>query len=625
AELSARLWRRWLLVGCMLALVVVAGVMLYLSVQANRSRGEAERSATAADQAAKLAEDRLTQGLIAQGRRELNDGRAAQALAYFAEAMRRGSDGIALREMIALASRGWKWERRVIRPGTFSALTSSTTHLIAGDQLGTVHWWTLTGEPAGELATGLEAIEQVAPLDGERVLVTGQGGIAIIGEDRKITQRIKVPDVAYMAHLGPAADEITTATHDAFMVFGLDGTLRRKLALEGHETGWQPAFEQHGAYVIVGGQGALTRVDLRTMKRTVLDAGGMTYPAVSADGSTLAYIDKDRDIHFLGSDGVETRKTHGKNDPIGIVFSPTGARFAAFGLRSAIIYDSKTFEMLAQFAIENDQVLFALQGDDFWTGGVDGTVRRYHGSVLVASLPSSGGQVEGLELAGDTLAVVTSDSSLALYDAHAAQFVIDKMPCEHAEPAANSMAMVATCPDGRSLVYVGRRMVGESDEVGMGFVAQDAASGAVALSGAQVRVFDRANQLVASASFPAPRGALGFIDPDHLAVLEAHHGKGLWAWAFRANKWDHVADLAETSALAIVKGGWLVAYTDGRYELRVEGKRVVHAGKLASRADFLAPSADGRWVAAQCNDGGTVIVDGTTGEIARTFAPADSN
>jgi len=624
AERTARLWRRWVLVGCMFSLVVVAGVMLYLSVQANRSRGEAERSATEAHDAAKLAEDRLTQGLIAQGRRELNDGRATQALAYFAEAMRRGSDGIALREMIALGSRGWKWERRVIRPGTFSALTSTAKHLVAGDQGGVVHWWTLTGEPAGELATEIEAIEQIAPLDGERLIVTGQGGIVII-EDRKIAQRIKVPDVAYMAHLGPGADELTAATHDAFMVFGLDGTLRRKIALEGHETGWQPAFEQHGAFVIVGGQGALTLIDLRAMTRRVLDAGGMTYPAVSADGSTLAYIDKDRDIHFLGPDGHETRKTHGKNDPIGVVFSPTGDRFAAFGLRSAIIYNSKTFEMLAQFAIENDQVVFALNGDDFWTGGIDGTVRRYHGSILVASLPSNGGQVEGLELAGDTLAVVTSDSSLALYDSHVAQFVLDKMPCEHAEPAANSLAMVASCPDGRALVYLGRRMVGETDEVGLGFVAQDPASGAVALSGAQVRVFDRANQLVASAAFPAPRGAVAFIDADHLAVLEARHGKGLWSWAFRTNKWDKVADLPATSALAIVKGGWLVAYADGRYELRKDGKQVLHAGKLANRADFLAPSADGRWVAAQCGDGGTVILDGTTGEIARTFAPADSN
>jgi WD40 repeat protein len=121
------------------------------------------------------------------------------------------------------------------------------------------------------------------------------------------------------------------------------------------------------------------------MTRRVLDAGGMTYPSVSADGSALAYVDKDRDIHFLGHDGRELRKTHGKNDPIGIVFSPHGDRFAAFGLRSVILYDSKTFAMIHQFAIENDQVLMALEGEDLWTGGVDGTVRRYHAGTLVAS------------------------------------------------------------------------------------------------------------------------------------------------------------------------------------------------------------------------------------------------
>src|SRR6185312_153326 len=138
------------------------------------------------------------------------------------------------------------------------------------------------------------------------------------------------------------------------------------------------------------------------MTRRVLDSGGMTYPQVSADGSTIAYVDKDRDIHFLDHDGRELRKTHGKNDPIGIVFSPTGDRFAAFGLRSVIIYDAKTFAMVHQFAIENDQVLMTLAGDDLWTGGADGTVRHYRAGTLVASMPSTGGAVEALELAGAT-------------------------------------------------------------------------------------------------------------------------------------------------------------------------------------------------------------------------------
>ncbi|MEP6861583.1 MAG: serine/threonine-protein kinase [Deltaproteobacteria bacterium] len=625
ADRTARLWRRWLVVGAMLALATIAGVMLYLSLQANRSRGEAERSANAAHASAQLAEQRLTQGLIAQGRRELNDGRSPAALAYFGEALRRGADSVALREMIAIASRGWKWERRVIRPGTFTALTSDPTHLIGGDQGGTLHWWTLTGEPAGELATGVDNIEDIKPLPGGGLLVTGQSGIVVVAADRKIARRIKPGGVAYMARLGPGDGELVAAEHEAFVVYGPDGAERRRMVLQPSETGWQPAFEQHARFAIVGGQGALVLIDLQAMTRRVLDAGGMTYPSVSSDGSALAYVDKDRDIHFLGHDGREVRKTHGKNDPIGIVFSPTGDRFAAFGLRSVIIYDSSTFKMVHQFAIENDQVLMALAGDDLWTGGMDGTVRRYHDGNLISSMPSSGGQVEALELAGATLAVVTSDSALTLYDSSAAQLVLEPQPCEHPEPGANSFAILTTCADGETAIYVGTRRISGAADIGMGFIAEDAASGEVALSGNGVSVYDKTNKQIAKSKSDSPRGAVAFIDSDHIAVLEARHGTGLWKWAFRTDHWDFLGDLKDTSALAIARAGWFVAYSDGRVEVRRAGTTVVHITKLASRADFLIPSADGRWVAAQLGDGGTVVLDGTTGEISRAFPPADAN
>ena len=623
ADRTARLWRRWLVGGAMLALATIAGVMLYLSLQANHSRGAAERSANAARESAQLAEQRLTQGLIAQGRRELNDGRSNPALAYFAEALRRGADSIALREMIAIAARGWKWERRVIRPGTFTALTSNDKYILAGDQGGKLHWWTQPGEPAGELATGVDNVEEIKPLPDGGLLVTGQSGIVVVAADRTIARRIKPDGVAFMARVGPGDGEIVAAEHDAFVIYGPDGRERRRMALEATETGWQPAFEQHSKFAVVGGQGALVLIDLVKMTRRVLDAGGMTYPQVSADGSTLAYVDKDRDIHFLDHDGREVRKTHGKNDPIGIAFSPTGDRFAAFGLRSVIIYDANTFAMLHQFAIENDQVLMAINGEDLWTGGADGTVRRYHAGTLVASMPSTGGQVEALELAGATFAVITSDSSLTMYDANAAQLAITPQPCEQPEPAANSFAILTTCSDGQSAVYVGTRRLAGVGDLGMGFIAQDAASGEIALSGNGVFVYDRDNKQIASSD--KPRGAVAFVDPDHVAVLEARHGKGLWSWAFRTNHWDHLADLEDTAALAIGRGGWFVGFTDGRIELRRAGTEVIHTTKLANRADFLIPSADGRWLAAQLGDGGTVILDGTTGEVARTFPPADAN
>src|SRR3569833_3604796 len=231
ADRTARLWRRWLVGGAMLALATIAGVMLYLSLQANHSRGAAERSANAARESAQLAEQRLTQGLIAQGRRELNDGRSNPALAYFAEALRRGADSIALREMIAIAARGWKWERRVIRPGTFTALTSNDKYILAGDQGGKLHWWTQTGEPAGELATGVDSVEELKPLPGGGMLVTGQSGLVEVAAESPLARRIKPDGGAFMARVGPGDGETAAAEHDAFVIYGPDGRERRRMAL----------------------------------------------------------------------------------------------------------------------------------------------------------------------------------------------------------------------------------------------------------------------------------------------------------------------------------------------------------------------------------------------------------
>jgi tRNA A-37 threonylcarbamoyl transferase component Bud32 len=621
AERTARVWRRWLVVAAMLALAVVAGVMLYLSVQANRSRGDAERSAGVASDAAKLAEDRLTQGLIAQGRRELNDGRAQPALAYFAEALRRNGDSTALRTMISLAARGWRWERRIVRPATFSAMASTAEHLIAGDQQGKLWWFTLDGVPAGELPTDFGDILQIKPL-GERLLVTGSQTIAIVDADRKIAMHWKPGSTAFMAMPGPGADEFIAAEHDAFVVYDATGKPKRRIELEPQESGWQPTFESHGNYVLVGGQGLLTMIDLVTMKRRTLDEAGIDFAAVADDGSQLAYLDNDRDIHFLDRNGKELRKLHGHNDPVGLSFTPDGKRFATYGLRSVIVYDTATFKIVHQIGIEPDQMTFTMRDDDVWTGGMDGTLRRYHDGVLVASLPNAGGQIEAVELAGATLAVVASDSSLTMYDAGAQHFVVDPKPCEHPEPGSNGFAMITHCDDGRQYVYFGRRQVAETHDIGMGFVTLDPSNGNAAMSGEHVRVFDRANKLIATSS-NATKGAVAFVDADHLAVLEPLAGR-LWRWDFRTDHWDKVADLDQAGALAVANGGWLIGYRDGRIELRKNGSEVVHTEKLSDRADFMVPTADRKSVAVELSNGGTVILDGTTGAVTRSFAPADA-
>src|SRR5664279_3669332 len=157
-----------------------------------------------------------------------------------------------------------------------------------------------------------------------------------------------------MAMPGPGPDEFIAAEHDEFVIYDATGKPKRRVALEPQESGWQPTFEPHGKYGLVGGQGLLTMIDLVTMTRRTLDKEGIDFAAVADNGSQLAYLDNDRDIHFLDATGKELRKLHGHNDPVGLSFTPDGKRFATYGLRSVIVYDTATFKIIHQIGIEPD-------------------------------------------------------------------------------------------------------------------------------------------------------------------------------------------------------------------------------------------------------------------------------
>ena len=130
--------RRIIVGAVMVALAGVALVMAYLGLAANKSRHLAEKSAGEARTAASLAEDRLTAGLIAQGRRELNDNRGLAALAYFAEALRRGADTPGLRFMIAVASRGLRDEVLVLRGERATGISATPEGFAVATAVGTI-------------------------------------------------------------------------------------------------------------------------------------------------------------------------------------------------------------------------------------------------------------------------------------------------------------------------------------------------------------------------------------------------------------------------------------------------------------------------------------------------------
>ena len=160
AARRARRARRALVAGAMAALAAVAVVMASLGVDARR--------------AAALAEERLTASLIAQGRRELNDGRALPALAYFAEALGRGADTPALRFMIAVAARAWPFEVVPAGGAAMTAVAHAPGWIAAADGHGGLRFWDADGRPRGQLATELGGIAELRRTADDRLLVAAR-------------------------------------------------------------------------------------------------------------------------------------------------------------------------------------------------------------------------------------------------------------------------------------------------------------------------------------------------------------------------------------------------------------------------------------------------------------------
>ena len=422
--------------------------------------------------------------------------------------------------------------------------------------------------------------------------------------------------------LGPGTDELTAVEHDAVAVYGLDGKLRRTAPLSLLDNGWTPTFEPGGRHLIIGSQSELSVFDCVTMTRRTIDKGGFANPVASDDGSLVAYLDSHHDVVLATGDGTTLRTIRTKNDPTALAVSATGDRIAVYTARSVTVYDRSGKEV-TQFPIEGDQSTFIVRGDDTWFGGIDGVIRHFHEHVLVASLPNVPGQIEVLAVGGDTLAMITGDSALVMVDANAAQLVVDKLPCERFEPQNDGVAVSLMCNDGLQVAYFGHRKIGESHDAAMGSIAVDLASGRAAFAGETVTVVDRdGHQIAASVASRDPRGQIAFADPDHLLVLDLEN-KGLFRWELSTATWQHVADADEGASVAAVRGGWMIGFIDGHVALFRDGHEV-HRVALGARADYLAPSDDGSYVAAQLGNGGTAILDGKTGELVRMLATADS-
>ncbi|HVZ48424.1 MAG TPA: hypothetical protein VG916_06555, partial [Gemmatimonadaceae bacterium] len=595
------------------ALAGIAVVMAYLSIDAKRSRDEADA--------------RLTASLVAQGTSQLNDGRELAALAYFAEAMRRGADGVGLREMIAIASRGWK-DTVSTQPGVLSvAALPGEAGFLAGTRDSHVRWLGMDGAVVGDVQLELGPITAIRAHGGKMVVI-GDKGVAVVAASC-CTVLARIPHEAFVhgAAVGPGADEVSTLEKDGVHVYGWDGTARRSAAAIPGKTFADIAFDPAGTRALVWSEGKLAAVDLVSMEvRTVTeDLHGEL--ASSADDGTFAYLDEARAVHVVDATGAAVAPVvHPANRASAVWLSPAGDRVLAISEHEATVLARDGAE-LRGFATETAAGAM-VRGDDVWTVGHDGKVRRYHDGVLVASVPAHAGDVVGFDLAGDRVASLGSDGLLVVTKASAEQFVVAPLPCERTTQWAVQYGIMSMCEDGRVLLNVGAHELGTAPKIAddSPMIAWDRALGVGAIEAADVvKVVDAKGGTLAISSGRVKPLDVQVEDARHLLVLENPEGP-IWRWAFQEGDagWTKVIDAAgATSIGAVAGGGVAVAYEDGHVSCFV-GAAETWRLDAGGRTAWIAVSRDGRRLALQMVTGAVVIADAVTGAVTQRLPAGDA-
>lgn len=623
AERRARTVRRALIIGAMAALGAIALVMAYLSLQANESRSAAERSAGEARESARIAEERLTAGLVAAGRRELNDNRGLAALAYFAEAMRRGADSPGLRTMVSIAARGMRHEMLVEASYKATAITALPSGFAAGDTEGHVHFYDAAARPTADLALEVEAIT-ILRARGDRLVAIGRSGVTLLDATaHTILARIPTKTPALAADAGPEPDEVVVATATELAVYGLDGVVRRSSTRELARIDAEPVWGNGSVFLSVGTQ--MIAVDLATMKERTIANDVFAGPNGSTDGSTVVYVDTQRRAHILDGAGASRAVFTPSQRTETLLVSTNGERIGAVSERLVAIHDRAGKEIrIVPLSPQDEELLMRLHGEDVWTGSTHGVLRRYHDGVLVASLPAHTTEIEDIRFSGEGVVSLGFDATVVVDRAHAANFLVEPAPCEAGRYAIFGAAISYVCDDGRSLVYAGRRRLGEVREAQLVHSAIDPLSKRSAIVGTVLTVFESDGRPLATATGDDHVGPVAFEDANHLLVVTGGDtAPVLMRFTIPAGPWERVAALEEpTGAVASVRGGVLLGgktsvslLRDGRY---------IHRVAPGDGTQFLAASADRRFVSAHLDNGATVILDGSTGEIVRRFEPAES-
>jgi tRNA A-37 threonylcarbamoyl transferase component Bud32 len=619
-ERRSRRIRRAIIIAAMASLGAVAVVMAYLSIAANHSRSAAEHSAREARDAAKLAEDRLTAGLIAQGRRELNDNRALASLAYFAEALRAGADSPGLRFMIAIATRGWRDEKLVMSDLEVVAITTLATGFAVGDSTGKLHVFDAGGQPAWDAAIGMGEIG-VLRWRGDRITVAARDGVAVIDQgSHAVILRIPIKPVG-SANAGPAADEVSVITNEGVAIYDRAGKVRRKLDVSLAISDGEPIWGHDGQIVFLGIGTTIIAVDLTTMKSHQIATDVYAGPRGSADGGTIAYVTRDRVAHILDGDGTP-HKTFTPNTRAQTLYvSDPGDRIASVGDRAVTIYDRDGRDLrTVRLSSQDEELVYRLRGDDLWTGSTHGVIRHYHDDVLVASLPSHTQEVEDMRIAGDLAVTVGGDGTVVVSRADARQFIVEPTPCKEGALIYDGIAVGIVC-DHQQSVFVGHRLLGSIHGDRLSWIALDPVTQRSAIVGSGITIFDVKGAILASLE-EAHRGAIAFEDPEHL-LLAPENGRDMMRFTIATKTWEPYLRLAEPATeLLTIPAGLLVG--EKQQVILYRDRREVRRLALGDELEFLTASADGKWAAAHRKGGGTAIIDATAGELARLLEPVES-
>src|SRR5262249_13544496 len=148
---------------------------------------------------------------------------------------------------------------------------------------------------------------------------------------------------------------------------------------------------------------------------------------------------------------------------------------------------------------------------------------------------------------------------------------LDPSPCEGGIAAASGLAGVEMCGD-RQYVYLGRKLIAEGNEIAMGFVAGDRATGRSPGTGPETKGFAPGPKLIAHSS--ARMGAIAFADSDHLLVMEMLSGSSVWRWGFATDSWDHLFDAPGGRAIATAGDKVYVGFADGQLVTYAGGREV---------------------------------------------------